>query len=308
MEQGIVIKSTGSRYRVLYGEKNAVECTIKGKFRVRELKNTNPLAVGDNVLFEFDQSKTSGIIIELLDRKNYILRKASNLSKQSQIIAANIDQVFLMITIIHPETAVEFIDRFLITAEAYRIPACLIINKTDLYNEEENNKMRHIVSVYENIGYECFRISVKNQTGLRDLTTKMTGNISLIAGNSGVGKTSLLNAFNPELNLKTEDISDYHKQGKHVTTFPEMHKMPFGGYIIDSPGIRGFGVVDMDRNEIYHFFPEIFRTSKGCKFYNCLHIDEPDCAVRNAVEKGTIDTLRYRSYLNILGDDNRKYR
>lgn len=308
MEQGIVIKSTGSRYRILHGDGNVVECSIKGKFRIRELKNTNPLAVGDRVLFEFEPGRNSGVITELLDRKNYILRKASNLSKQSQIIAANIDHVFLMFTISYPETPVEFIDRFLITAEAYRIPASLIINKTDLYNEEEEARMEYLVSVYEKIGYKCFRISVKNRTGLDSLAALMKDKISLIAGNSGVGKTTLLNAFNPALKLKTEEISDYHRQGKHVTTFPEMHLMPFGGYLIDSPGIRGFGVVDMDRNEIYHFFPEIFRISKGCRFYNCLHLDEPGCAVINAVEKGEIDPLRYRSYLNILEDDNRKYR
>ncbi len=308
MEQGIVIKSTGSRYRVLYGEGNVVDCIIKGKFRVRELKNTNPLAVGDRVRFEFEPGGGSGVITELLDRKNYILRKASNLSKQSQIIASNIDHVFLMFTITYPETPVEFIDRFLITAEAYRIPASLIINKTDLYCEEDEARMEYLVSVYEKIGYKCFKISVKKGTGLDSLATLMKDKTSLIAGNSGVGKTTLLNAFNPALNLKTGEISDYHKQGKHVTTFPEMHRMPFGGYLIDSPGIRGFGVVDMDRNEIYHFFPEIFRISKGCRFYNCLHLDEPGCAVRNAVETGEIDQLRYRSYLNILEDDNRKYR
>lgn len=308
MEQGIVIKSTGSHYRVLYGEENIIECVIKGKFRVRELKNTNPLAVGDKVLFEFEKGKGSGIITELLDRKNYILRKASNLSKQSQIIAANIDHVFLMITISHPETPVEFIDRFLITAEAYRIPASLIINKTDLYGDEEINRMEYMISVYEKIGYECFIISVTENKGLAILAEKMKGKVSLLAGNSGVGKTTLLNTFNPSLNLKTEEISDYHKQGKHITTFPEMHHMPFGAYIIDSPGIRGFGVVDMERNEIYHFFPEIFSTATGCKFYNCLHLDEPGCAVKSAVETGDIDPLRYRSYLNILEDDNRKYR
>jgi len=308
LEQGIVIKSTGSRYRVLYGDGNVVDCTIKGKFRVRELKNTNPLAVGDRVMFEFEPGRGSGIISELLDRKNYILRKASNLSKQSQIIAANIDHVFLMVTISYPETPVEFIDRFLITAEAYRIPASLIVNKTDLYNEEEEARMERLISIYEMIGYKCFRISVKNRTGLDSLAALMKDKISLIAGNSGVGKTTLLNAFNPALKLKTEEISDYHRQGKHITTFPEMHLMPFGGYLIDSPGIRGFGVVDMDRSEIYHFFPEIFRISKECRFYNCLHLDEPGCAVRNAVETGDIDPLRYRSYLNILEDDNSKYR
>ena len=308
MEKGLVIKSTGSRYRVLYGEGNIIECVIKGKFRVRDMRTTNPIAVGDNILFEFEKSNRSGIIAELLNRRNYILRKASNLSKESQIIAAILDHVFLMITIILPETPVEFIDRFLMTAEAYRIPASLIINKTDLYGTEEKSKMEHLSSIYGKIGYECFRISVKDKNGLDMLKERMKGKISLIAGNSGVGKTTLLNTFDPALNLKTEEVSDYHKQGKHVTTFPEMHRLPFGGYLIDTPGIRGFGVVDMDRKEIYHFFPEIFRISRNCRFYNCLHLDEPGCAVRTAVEQGLIDPLRYRSYFNILEGDDRKYR
>jgi len=308
LEQGTVIKSTGSRYRILSQNGSIIECIIKGKFRVKELRTTNPVAVGDNVFFEYDAGKISGIITDVLDRKNYILRKSSNLSKESQIIAANIDQVFLMITIILPSTPIEFIDRFLITAEAYRIPAGIIINKTDLYGPEENEKMEYLISMYEKIGYKCFRLSVTENNGTDIIKTKMKDKINLLAGNSGVGKTSLLNNFNPSLNLKTEKISDYHKQGKHITTFPEMHRMPFGGFIIDTPGIRGFGVVDMERNEIYHFFPEIFKMSKKCRYYNCLHLDEPGCAVREAVEKGIIDPLRYRSYINILEDENRKYR
>ena len=308
LNQGIVIKSTGSRYRVLNNEGDIIDCTIKGKFRVKGIRTTNPVAVGDNVLFEADTGKNSGIITEVLNRKNYILRKSSNLSKETQIIAANIDHVFLMITIILPSTPIEFIDRFLITAEAYRIPAGIIINKTDLYGPEENEKMEYLISMYEKTGYECFRLSVTENSGTDIIKTKMKDKISLLAGNSGVGKTSLLNNFNPSLNLKTEEISDYHKQGKHITTFPEMHRMPFGGFIIDTPGIRGFGVVDMERNEIYHFFPEIFKISKECRYYNCLHLDEPGCAVREAVEKGIIDPLRYRSYINILEDENRKYR
>ena len=308
LEKGLVIKSTGSRYRILYREGKITECNIKGKFRVKGIRTTNPVAVGDNVLFEFEESKGSGVITEVLERRNYILRKSSNLSKESQIIAANIDQVFLMITIILPATPVEFIDRFLITAQAYRIPAGIIINKTDIYGPEEREKMEYLISLYDKIGYECFRLSVTNNTGTDIIKDKLKDKINLIAGNSGVGKTSLLNRFNPSLNLKTEEISGYHRQGKHVTTFPEMHRMPFGGFVIDSPGIKGFGVVDMKRNEIYHFFPEIFRISKNCRFYNCLHLDEPGCAVRDAVESGIIDPLRYRSYVNILDDDNRKYR
>ncbi len=308
MERGLVIKSTGSHYRILFGSQEIIECTIKGKFRVKELRTTNPVAVGDNVLFEFDRSKTTGVITEVLDRKNYILRKASNLSKETQIIASNVDQVFLMFTIILPETPVEFIDRFLITAEAYRIPASLIINKTDLYHPAEIERMEYLISLYSKIGYVCFKLSLKDNSGIEDLKMKMKDRINLVSGNSGVGKTSLINSFDPSLNLKTEEISDYHKQGKHITTFPEMHKLPFGGFVIDSPGIRGFGVVDMNRKEIYHFFPEIFRYSNDCRFYNCLHLDEPDCAVRAAVKKSLIDPLRYRSYLNIIEDDNRKYR
>jgi ribosome biogenesis GTPase len=213
-----------------------------------------------------------------------------------------------MITIILPETQIEFIDRFLISAEAYRVPARIIINKTDLYGEVESSKMEYLVSMYNKIGYECIRLSLKELTNLEVLKDLMKGKISLISGNSGVGKTTLLNAFNPLLNLKTAEISDYHKQGKHITTFPEMHQMPFGGFVIDTPGIRGFGVVDMERSEIYHFFREIFRISKMCRFNNCLHLDEPGCAVRTAVEKGEIDFLRYRSYLNIMDGDNGKYR
>ena len=308
MEKGVVLKSTGSRYRVLYDEGKIIDCSIKGKLRIKEFRTTNPVAVGDNVLFEIEKKTDSGIITEVLDRKNYILRKASNLSKHSQILAANIDQVFLMITIILPETPVEFIDRFLISAEAYRVPAKIIINKTDLYSEVELSAMEYLESIYNNIGYECIRLSLKAMTNLEVVKQLMKGKTTLISGNSGVGKTTLLNAFDPLLHLKTAEISGYHKQGKHITTFPEMHRMPFGAYIIDTPGIRGFGVVDMERNEIYHFFREIFRVSKDCRFNNCLHLDEPECAVRRAVENGEIAFLRYKSYLNIMEGDNSKYR
>lgn len=308
MEKGVILKSTGSRYKVLNDEGTIIECSIKGKLRIKELRTTNPIAVGDVVLFEIDRKNNSAIITEVLDRRNYILRKASNLSKHSQIIAANVDQVFLMITIILPETPIEFIDRFLITAEAYRVDAKIIINKTDLYGREEFEKMEYIESMYQKIGYDCIRLSLKENTNIDTLKLLMKDKISLISGNSGVGKSTLLNSFDPSLNLKTGQISDYHKQGKHITTFPEMHQMPFGGFVIDTPGIRGFGVVDMERNEIYHFFREIFRVSRECRFNNCLHLDEPGCAVRASVEKGDIDFFRYRSYLNIMEDDNSKYR
>ena len=285
-----------------------IECSVKGKLRIKELRTTNPIAVGDNVLFELNRKDESGVITEVLDRRNYILRKSSNLSKQYQIIAANIDQVYLMVTIIMPETPVEFIDRFLITAEAYRIPAKIIINKTDIYGKDETEKMDYLESMYYKIGYECIRLSLYDKKNLETLIVQMNAKISLISGNSGVGKTTLLNTLNPELKLKTAEISEYHKQGKHITTFPEMHQMPFGGFVIDTPGIRGFGVVDMERNEIYHFFREIFIKSRECRFNNCLHLDEPGCAVRVAVENGEIDFLRYRSYLNIMEGDDGKYR
>jgi len=308
LEKGLVLKSTGSNYKVLDRTGITLDCSVKGKLRMKELHTTNPIAVGDNVLFEIDKKNSSGIITEVLDRKNYILRKATNLSRHSQIIAANIDQVFLMVTIILPETPVEFIDRFLITAEAYRIPARIIINKTDLYGEAEIEKMNYMESMYGKIGYECIRLSLIDKTNLDALRDQMKDKITLISGYSGVGKTTLLNTLNPAIKLKTAEISDYHKQGKHITTFPEMHKMPFGGFVIDTPGIRGFGVVDMEKNEIYHFFREIFNVSRHCRFNNCLHLDEPGCAVRTAVENGDIDFLRYRSYLNIMDGDDRKYR
>jgi ribosome biogenesis GTPase len=308
LEKGIVIKSVGSRYKILLGSGATIDCVLRGKLRVKGAQTTNPVAVGDNVLIDLGKDDKTGIITEVLERKNYILRKASNLSKHSQIIAANLDQALLMVTIILPQTPVEFIDRFLITAEAYRIPAKIIFNKTDLYGKDDLERMEYLVSVYSGIGYECLRLSLNKRTGLEDIINVMKDRISLISGNSGVGKTTLLNILDPALKLKTAEISDYHKQGKHITTFPEMHRLPFGGFAIDTPGIRGFGVVNMERNEIYHFFREIFKVSKDCRFYNCLHLDEPGCAVRKAVEQGEIDPLRYRSYLSILNDENTKYR
>lgn len=260
------------------------------------------------VFFEIEKDGRTGIITGIKDRKNYILRKASNLSRESQIIAANLDLALLMATIILPRTQVEFIDRFLVTAEAYGIPAGLIINKTDLYAEEEIERMESLISVYTSIGYPCFRLSLKSGSGLEELKAAIKDKISLISGNSGVGKSTLLNVLDPSLGLKTAEISDYHKQGKHITTFPEMHRLPFGGFLIDTPGIRGFGLVRMERNEIYHFFPEIFRISKKCRYYNCLHQEEPGCAVREAVHRNEINPTRYRSYISILDDENTKYR
>ena len=308
MDKGIVIKSTGSRYRVLPDDGSIIECSIRGKMRINAVRTTNPVAVGDYVLFEKDIKTGTGVITEILDRKNYILRKSSNLSKQSQILATNIDQVILMITIILPETQPEFIDRFLITAEAYRIPAIIMLNKTDLYGDVENEKRSVYEEIYRNIGYKVLSVSVEKDKDLESVKELLKDKVTLVSGNSGVGKTSLLNRLNPSLQLKTGEISEYHKQGRHITTFPEMHPMPFGGYVIDTPGIRGFGVVNMEKNELYHFFPEIFQAAGNCRFYNCLHLDEPGCAVRKAVEEGSISIMRYKSYLGIIDTDESKYR
>ena len=304
LKQGIVIKSTGSHYKVLDDSGITHDCVIKGKFRVKGIRTTNPVAVGDHVSFDDEHN----VISALTPRRNYIIRKAPNLSRESQILAANIDQAYLMISIIMPETPVEFIDRFLATAEAYRIPASVIINKTDLHGPVEKAAAEKLMAVYEPVGYKCYPASVKKNENIEIIEESLKGKVTLISGNSGVGKSSLLNRLNPALKLKTGEISDYHEQGKHVTTFPEMHPLPAGGYVIDTPGIRGFGVIDFARNEIYHFFPEIFRLSSECRFYNCLHMNEPDCAVRTAVAVNKIEPWRYKSYVSMMLEDESKYR
>jgi len=304
LKAGVVIKSTGSHYRVLCDDGSVNDCVIRGNFRVKGIRTTNPVAVGDNV--HIDRAKM--LITKLTPRKNYIIRRASNLSKESQIIASNIDQVILMISVTMPETPVEFIDRFLATAEAYCIPAILMINKADLLSGENVAHSEKLKNVYEKIGYKTILVSVKNNTGLESLDELLENKTTLVAGNSGVGKSSLLNLLDPSLKLKTADISVYHEQGKHITTFPEMHILPSGARVIDTPGIRGFGVIDFDREEIYHFFPEIFRASSKCRFHNCLHLSEPGCAVRDEVEAGEIELWRFRSYVSLLLEDDSKYR
>ncbi|MBP5708316.1 MAG: ribosome small subunit-dependent GTPase A [Bacteroidales bacterium] len=309
MQKGLIIKSTGSRYKVLVDGKDVIQCSIKGKFRISGgIRTTNPVAAGDNVMIEVDTKTGEGIITEVLDRKNYILRKSSNLSKEFQIIASNLDRVFLMISLTMPATPMEFVDRFLVSAEAFRIPVSILINKVDLYDDDLMEKANDIVRIYKKIGYDCRLISLKEKTGYQDLYDLMKGKITLLSGNSGVGKSSFINILNPSLSVKTGEVSEYHKQGKHITTFPEMFEMPFGGYVIDSPGIRGFGLADMHKEEIYHFFPEIFKVSANCKFHNCIHIDEPGCAVLDAVESGEIEYSRYKSYFNMVMDENKKYR
>jgi ribosome biogenesis GTPase len=280
------------------------ECVLRGRFRVSGVRTTNPVAVGDRVTFDPDES----LITAISPRRNYIIRKASNLSRESQVIAANIDQALLLVTVRMPATPVEFIDRFLATAEAYRIPVILVINKTDLYGDEEMEQAFRIKSVYEKIGYRVLLISATEDMDLGILEELLRDRTTLLSGNSGVGKSTLLNRLNPSLSLRTASISVYHEQGRHITTFPEMHPLPVGGYVIDTPGIRGFGVIDFDRREIYHFFPEIFRIAKECRFHNCLHLDEPGCAVREAVAGNRIELWRYKSYLSMLLEDNEKYR
>ncbi|MFC2103806.1 ribosome small subunit-dependent GTPase A [Bacteroidota bacterium] len=309
MKRGLVTKSTGSWYSVRDAETGElISCNIRGKLRMHGIKSTNPVAVGDFVEYQISENSETGVIKEIQDRKNYIIRKSTNLSKQTHILAANIDQAILMVTVAFPVTYPIFIDRFLIMAEAYRIPAKLIFNKADLYTEDQTDYLNELITIYQNAGYECFATSVKIQTNIESVKSLLKDKTSLIAGNSGVGKSSLINLIDPNLNLKTTEISDYHKSGKHTTTFAEMFELSVGGFIIDTPGIRGFGLHDIQNEELFHFFPEIFSVSGNCKYHNCTHVHEPGCAVKKAVENGSVSELRYENYLNILFDDETKHR
>jgi len=304
---GVVTKSTGSWY-VVRTTDSSYTCRIRGKFRLKGIKSTNPVTVGDIVDFDLEENSENGIITAIHDRKNYIIRKSVNLSKQTHIIAANIDQVFLLVTLDSPPTSTSFIDRFLATAEAYSIPAILIFNKIDTYNSQSILAKQALETIYKTIGYECLDISATKKTNIDRLLLKMKDTVSMFAGHSGVGKSTLVNAIHPELNLKTTEISTQHKQGQHTTTFAEMFNLPFGGYIIDTPGIKGFGVVDFEKDEVGDYFPEIFAVKQDCKFNNCLHINEPDCAVKQAVENGKIAKSRYISYLQIIEGEHENYR
>jgi ribosome biogenesis GTPase len=309
VRQGLVIKSTGSWYQVKSDDGEIVECKIRGKFRTQGIKTTNPLAVGDIVDFKTDEKTGSHVIFKIHPRKNYIIRKSINLSKQSHILAANIDQAVLIVTLVMPKTYPEFIDRFLVSAEAYSIPAKIIFNKIDLYNNAVLKEMNELISTYESIGYECFAISAKQKQGIDKIDKLLSGKISVFAGHSGIGKSTLINTIQPGLSLKTMEISDHHDSGMHTTTFPEMHALDNKGYIIDTPGIKGLGVVDIEKEEISHYFPEMFKKSEKCQFYNCTHSHEPNCAVRKAVQEGEISEKRYKSYVNLLvEDDDEKYR
>ncbi len=306
--RGIVIRTTGSSFIVKSDEGKIVDCKIKGNFRIKGIRSTNPVAVGDYVHFSLDDDG-GALIYDIEERKNYLIRRSSNLSKQTQILAANLDLLALVLTVNYPETSTVFIDRFLATAEAYQVPACLIINKTDLYDKEELEYSESLRYLYELIGYPVFFISVLKKEGLTDLIQFLTNKTTLISGNSGVGKSSFINLLIPHSNLKTGEISSFHNKGMHTTTFSEMFDLPNGGSVIDTPGIKGFGTIEMDKYEVGHFFKEIFEFSKKCRFNNCTHIHEPDCAVLKAVENHYISESRYKSYLSILEDDiNEKYR
>lgn len=308
MEKGLVIRSTGSWYVVKTDSGELKECKIKGNFRLKDIKSTNPIAVGDRVSI-VPNAEGTAFITEIEDRKNYIIRKASNLSKQSHIIAANVDQCMLIVTVNYPETSTIFIDRFLASAEAYNVPVCLVFNKTDKYTEEELNYVEGLVTLYTHIGYPCFKVSALNQKGIEEVKEALKGKTTLFSGNSGVGKSTLINTILPDQHLKTGEISTAHNKGMHTTTFSEMFPLKDGGYIIDTPGIKGFGTFDMRDEEVGHYFKEIFKFSANCKYGNCTHRHEPGCAVREAVEKHYISESRYTSYLNILEDrEEGKYR
>ncbi|MEJ6711774.1 MAG: ribosome small subunit-dependent GTPase A [Flavobacteriales bacterium] len=304
--QGVVVKSTGSWYSVLTNDGVQLDCRIRGKFRIQGLKSTNPVAVGDRVLL--DVNGEDYLISKILERKNYIIRKSVNLSKQVHIIAANIDQAFLIVTLASPTTSVGFIDRFLVTAEAYQIPTVLVFNKVDLYDEFDREYHDEIVQMYTKSGYECLETSALDQMNIDLLTTKMTAKVTLLSGHSGVGKSTLVNVIDPDLDLVTQQVSEAHNKGMHTTTFAEMYPLHFGGFIIDTPGIKGFGLVDVSEFELADYFPEILRLKGQCKFHNCKHVNEPKCAVKDAVAVDEIHPVRYNSYLAILEDDGNQYR
>ena len=306
--KGLVVKNTGSWYTVRTDDGQLIESKIKGNFRLKGIRSTNPVAVGDRVELVVNQEGTA-FITAIDDRRNYIIRKSQNLSKQSHIIAANVDQAFLIVTINYPQTSTTFIDRFLASAEAYRVPVILVFNKTDLLDEDERRYQQMMMALYENIGYQCVAISAEKGTGVEVLESLLQGKTTVLSGNSGVGKSTLINRLVPGASLRTAEISDAHNTGQHTTTFSEMIELSCGGYLIDTPGIKGFGTFDMEPEELTSYFKEIFRFSKDCRFSNCTHTHEPGCAVLQALENHYIAQSRYQSYLSMMEDkDGGKYR
>lgn len=304
--QGLITKSTGSWYQVQTKDGKRYDCRIKGKFRIKGLTTTNPIAVGDVVDFELEPEQQTGVINKLHDRKNYIIRKSINLSKQAQVIAANLDLALLVVTLASPRTSLGFIDRFLVTAEAYGIPAGIIFNKLDLFSEEGLEILADYKSIYENIGYSCLKVSALKKTGIKEVEAVLKDKTTLFSGHSGVGKSTLLNTILPGMEVRTAEISDWSDTGRHTTTFAEMFELPFGGFLIDTPGIRELGVIDIEKQELSHFFPEMRELLNQCRFHNCRHINEPGCAVLAALEAGKIEPSRYESYLSIYhGNDTR---
>lgn len=304
--KGLVLKVVGNQYTVKDIQGNIVDCVLKGRLRLNNSKSTNPVVVGDWVEFDV-MSDGNGIIEQVLNRKNYMVRKSVNLSKQKHILAANIDCAYLVVTLLFPETNLEFIDRFLVTAEAYQVPAAIVLNKCDLY-DDLTEQVNEFEDIYKKAGYPVFKVSSISELGISELKLFMKGKINLISGNSGVGKSSLINKIEPTLNLKIQDISLVHFKGKHTTTFSQMYELSNGGYIIDSPGIKGLSFVDIKKEELFHYFPEIFKITSQCKYYNCTHTGEPDCAVKEAVVRGEIHEIRYRNYLSMFFDEDEKHR
>ena len=308
--RGLVYKSTGSWYSVKTPTNEQFDCRIKGKFRLDGIKSTNPIAVGDYVDFELEKNSdvVTGVINNICERKNYVLRKSVNLSKQTHILASNIDVVFLIITISSPVTSTNFIDRFLLTSNAYSINTILLFNKIDLLNEMEKKVLKKLIDIYTNIGYECYEISAKNQYNIDKVQSLMKDKVSMFGGHSGVGKSTLINSLQPNLNLRTNNISVQHAQGQHTTTNAELYDLDFGAKIIDTPGIRGFGIVDFKKSDIKNYFPEFYKLVNQCKFNDCMHVNEPKCIVKQSVDEGTIANSRYENYLQILEDDKSSYR
>lgn len=302
--KGIVLKSTGKWYQVSLEDGSTIACRARGKMKLQGLRTTNPIAVGDRVLIDpnFDQ-EGNGVIYEVMDRINYIVRKSTNLSKQKQMLATNIDNSYLLVTTQSPETHLAFIDRFLVAAESFRIPVTLLFNKIDQYSEDEMRLVDYYISIYEKIGYPCKKISALNKTNIDFLKAEIKDKQVMISGHSGTGKSTLVNALDKNLDLRVGEISDYHQQGMHTTTFAEMHPLESGGYIIDTPGIRAFGIVDLDKDHISHYFPEMREVLGTCKFHNCKHINEPACAIKGMVDREEIDPNRYHTYLQLMHED-----